>query len=349
MFKIAYCAGHHLGNSKGVPNYMGLGSIREWTINDQVARHFAEAASQYEGVETLRTDDPTGKTLIDIPERCAAANEWGADVYIDMHHNAGIYGGTGGGAVAFYRPKDARSEAYANAIYDAVIAAGGLRGNRYDTVIATNWLTMKYSKMSAVLMEYGFMDSKTDAPIIITDAYSKLVAYATMEGIAEVAKLKKKAPAKEPEKQIYRIRKSWEDAASQTGAYIDLERAKPACPKGYTVYDKDGNAVYSVSAQTIAQREFVEGIRKAIGVSAGDDILSKTVTLSRYRNNRHKAVKVVQKYLSALGYKQVGIVDGVAGAKFEAAVKSYQKDNGCVVDGEITAKAKTWRKLLGVE
>lgn len=191
-FKIAYCAGHHLGNPKGVPKSMGLGDIREWTINDQVARHFAEAASQYEGVETLRTDDPTGKTLIDIPERCAAANEWGADVYIDMHHNAGIEGGTGGGAVAFYRPKDARSEAYANAIYDAVIAAGGLRGNRYDTVIAKNWLTMKHSEADAVLMEYGFMDSKVDAPIIVTDAYSKLVAYATMGGIAKVVGLKNK-------------------------------------------------------------------------------------------------------------------------------------------------------------
>ena len=99
-FKIAYCAGHHLGNSNGIPRSMGLGEIREWTLNDRVARYFAQAAEEYE-VELLRTDDPTGETLIDIPERCAAANGWGADLYLDLHHNGGINGGTGGGVVAF--------------------------------------------------------------------------------------------------------------------------------------------------------------------------------------------------------------------------------------------------------
>lgn len=193
-FKIAYCAGHHLGNSKGIPRSMGLGEIREWTLNDRVARYFAQAAEEYE-VELLRTDDPTGETLIDIPERCAAANEWGAELYLDLHHNGGINGGTGGGVVAFSRPGDAKSGEYAETIYSAVIAAGGLRGNRAEPVQATNWQAMRESKMPAVLMEYGFMDSKTDAPIIVTDAYAKLVAYATMEGVAKVAGLKKKGSA----------------------------------------------------------------------------------------------------------------------------------------------------------
>lgn len=44
--------------------------------------------------------------------------------------------------------------------------------------------------MPAVLMEYGFMDSQTDVPIILTDAYAMAMARATMEGIAQVAGLK---------------------------------------------------------------------------------------------------------------------------------------------------------------
>ena len=213
-FKIAYCAGHHLGNSKGVSKSMGFGSIREWTLNDRVADHFAEAAAGYEGVELLRTDDPTGETLIDIPERCEAANAWGADLYIDMHHNGGIDGGTGGGVVAYSRPKDTKSGEYAKAIYDAVIAAGGLRGNRASPLQEKNWLTMKHSNMPAVLMEYGFMDSLTDTPVIVTDEYSRLVAYATMEGVAQAAGLKKKAAQADPEPAdpgiLYRV---------QVGAY----------------------------------------------------------------------------------------------------------------------------------
>ena len=44
---------------------------------------------------------------------------------------------------------------------------------------------------------------------------------------------------------MYRIRKSWADAGSQIGAYENLDNAKAACKAGYTVYDKDGKAVYS--------------------------------------------------------------------------------------------------------
>lgn len=247
VFKIAYCAGHHLGNPKGVPSYMGLGDIREWSINDQVARHFARAALEYEDVSILRTDDSTGKTLIDIPERCAAANEWGADLYLDIHHNGGIKGGSGGGVCAFSQPGEEKGEEYRDAIYAAVIAAGGLKGNRASPLIERNFDTTKYTNMPSVLMEYGFMDSKTDAPIIITDAYSKLVAYATMEGIAKVAGLKKRVVEEDAPQVslVYRIRTSWESPSSQIGAFVDLDRAKNACPEGYTVYDAQGNAVYS--------------------------------------------------------------------------------------------------------
>lgn len=45
--------------------------------------------------------------------------------------------------------------------------------------------------------------------------------------------------------EMYRIRKSWTDAKSQTGAYRSLDNAKKACGKGYTVYDSKGKAVYT--------------------------------------------------------------------------------------------------------
>ena len=45
--------------------------------------------------------------------------------------------------------------------------------------------------------------------------------------------------------ELYRVRKSWEDAGSQIGAYAVLENAKKACKEGYTVYNSKGEAVYS--------------------------------------------------------------------------------------------------------
>lgn len=227
--KIAYCAGHHLGNPKGVNKSMGFGSIREWTLNDRVARYFAEAAAEYDGVELLRTDDPTGETLIDIPERCAAANEWGADIYIDMHHNGGANNTNAGGVVAYSRPEDPKSEEYAAVIYMSVIAAGGLRGNRATPLqTETNWDTFKYSKMPAVLMEYGFMDSKVDTPVIVTEEYARLVGYATMKGVANAAGLKKKeypAPAA-PKEKLYRVQVGAFRNRAYAGEMLeDLKRA----------------------------------------------------------------------------------------------------------------------------
>lgn len=50
-----------------------------------------------------------------------------------------------------------------------------------------------------------------------------------------------------PSKELYRVRKSWEDSKSQVGAYSDLNNAKKACDKAgpdYEVYDSKGIAVY---------------------------------------------------------------------------------------------------------
>lgn len=194
MFKIAYCAGHYINT----PGKRCLASLdphetREWVLNDRVAVHFARAAMGYEEVELLRTDDPTGKNNISIPSRTAKANKWGANLYVDMHHNAGINGGSGGGVVAFCYPGSSYGKKYRDAIYEAVIAAGGLKGNRSQPLQEKKFDSLSLADAPAVLMEYGFMDSRTDVPVILDEAYSKLVAYATMDGIAKVAGLKKKA------------------------------------------------------------------------------------------------------------------------------------------------------------
>lgn len=202
-FKIAYCAGHYIGTpGKRVPKSLDKNQTREWVLNDRVARFFAEAADQYEGVELLRTDDPTGKKHISIKNRTKKANSWGADIYVDMHHNAAGKVFSGGGVVAFSKKKDATGKKYRDVIYAAVVAAGGLRGNRAKPLVEKNYSTMVHSKAPAVLIEYGFMDSRTDYPVISTEEYAKKVGYATMKAIAQMEGLKKKT-ATEENKEAY--------------------------------------------------------------------------------------------------------------------------------------------------
>lgn len=193
MFKIAYCAGHYLGTAgKRVPKELDKNQTREWTLNDRVARYFAQAAKAYDNVELLRTDDPTGKTQIKIKERTKAANDWGADVYLEIHHNAGINLGKGGGVVVISKKKDVAGAAYRDSIYREVLAAGGLKGNRSNPTYEKNLSTMVNAKMPAVIIECGFMDSRTDYPIISTALYAKNLGYALMAAVAQVAGLKEK-------------------------------------------------------------------------------------------------------------------------------------------------------------
>lgn len=112
-------------------------------------------------------------------------------------------------------------------------------------------------------------------------------------------------------------------------------------------------AASATEASGYTLEQFVRDVQKATGAgvdgTAGPRTLAKTVTISKSRNRRHAAVQAIQKRLAALGYTQVGKAGGVAGKKFDQALKAYQKDTGCVQDGELTARGKTWRKLLGME
>lgn len=193
MFKIAFCAGHYLGTAgKRLPKELDKNETREWVLNDRVADAFAEAAAEYEGVMTYRTDDCTGKTFVDIPDRVKQANDWGANLYLDFHHNAAGEIFTGGGVEAFCYPGSVDGKKYRDAIYKAVVAAGGLKGNRATPLMEKKFDSLRLSNMPAVLMEFGYMDSKTDAPVILTEEYARKVGRATMEAIASVMGLKKK-------------------------------------------------------------------------------------------------------------------------------------------------------------
>ena len=69
--------------------------------------------------------------------------------------------------------------------------------------------------MPAVLLELGFMDSKIDVPIILTDDFAKKCAMAIVEILVKRGSLKKKA--KPDETAIYRV---------QLGAFSKKENAE---------------------------------------------------------------------------------------------------------------------------
>ena len=194
--KIAYNAGHILATpGKRIPVKLDPKQTREWTLNDRIARYFESWMGLYEGAELLRLDDPNGIEPIDIDQRVAMANDWRADYYLSFHHNAAGQIFDGGGACVFIDAAGGESERLATAIYQELIAATGISGNRADWLISGDEQSLyecRATKMPAVLIEYGFMDSVVDAPVILSDEFAFAAAKATAQAVAKHCGLKER-------------------------------------------------------------------------------------------------------------------------------------------------------------
>lgn len=213
MLKIALTAGHYLGTSgKRCLKSLDKNETREWVLNNRVADKVEKLLTAYEGYRLIRTDDTTGKTEVSLDDRIRAANNFGADIYISIHHNAGISGGKGGGIVAYtYTKVDQATKEWQKALYEALVTETGLKGNRANPLATANLAECRKTTMPAVLLELGFMDSKTDMPVILTEEYADQCARAIVKVVVEKGQLVEK-PSK-----IYRV---------QVGAYTDKTNAE---------------------------------------------------------------------------------------------------------------------------
>ena len=195
MFKLALGAGHCFNTpGKRCLKSLDPNETREWWLNDRIADKVEVGLAAYEGVEILRLDDSDdGADDIALTARVKRANEWGADFYLSIHHNAGINGGSGGGIVAYCYPTASKASfAWRDGLYKALITYTGLKGNRANGMATANLYVTRYTKMPAVLLELGFMDSSTDVPIILTEKYAQACADAIVAHIVEREGLVKK-------------------------------------------------------------------------------------------------------------------------------------------------------------
>lgn len=215
MFKIALTAGHYLGTpGKRCLKKLDPNETREWILNDRIADKVEKLLQAYTGYELIRTDDTTGQKDVSLSGRTNAANNFKADFYLSIHHNAGINGGSGGGICAFvYTKPSNESIVWQKALYNALIDATGLKGNRSNPLPKSNLHEVRETNMPAVLLELGFMDSSTDVPIILTEEYADKCAGAIVKVLVERGKLTKKPV----ETKLYRV---------QVGAYSKKENAE---------------------------------------------------------------------------------------------------------------------------
>lgn len=213
MFKLVLDAGHGINTAgKRCDVKIDPKQTREWTLNSRICNKIEALLKEYEGYTLLRVDDVTGKTDVPLNTRVANANKFNADFYLSIHHNAGVNRTSGGGVVAYVWPNvDEVTRSWQRDLYNAVIKHTGLKGNRATPIAQADFHVLRETYAPAVLIECGFMDSTTDVPIILTEAFADGVAKACVEVIVAKGGLtKKKTEQPATTQKLYRV---------QVGAY----------------------------------------------------------------------------------------------------------------------------------
>lgn len=291
MAKIAIDCGHGLYTAgKRCLKSLDPYETREWVINDRVG----DALAAYligAGHEVLRVDDTDGSTDVSLTNRASKANDWGADFYISVHHNAGIKGGTGGGTEVYTcKGCQAKSKLAQEAIYKYAIQYGKLKGNRSDGTRASNFTVLVKTKMPACLIECGFMDSATDINYILDPAWSDDIAKGIAVGICEVFGGEVSSKASVP----------------STSAGVE----KPSVPTVTLLRGDKGTQVATLQTMLnwFIAKEYIKAGKLAVDKSYGP--------------LTQKAVKVFQKAMKKKGYYS-GKIDGSFGPLSRAGARTW--------------------------
>lgn len=170
---------------------------REWWLNDRIADLVETELVRDYDCKVVRTDDTTGAKDISLSNRVKTANTANANIFVSIHHNAGANGTTAGGTVV-YSYKNDSDKARAVRLYNYVIAQTNLKGNRSTPTAVGNFYVINKTKMPALLLENGFMDSEVDVPIIISQAHAEATAKGIINFLVAELKLEKKKVANTP-------------------------------------------------------------------------------------------------------------------------------------------------------
>lgn len=335
--KVAIDAGHGLyTKGKRTPD-----DEREWSFNDKVVDAVISELGKYE-VEILRTDDATGATDVSLASRVNKANAFDADAFVSVHHNAstGEWGDWTGVETYTYLSSSSEAEKLAKDVHGRLVKAYGLKDRGLKKA---NHAVTRDTKMPAILIEGGFMDSKIDIKKMRSDAVLKNVGVAVAEGIASYLNLTKK-PVKEQDKvespfsTTYTIKSGdtlW-GISQATGVSVDNL-------KKYNNLTSDNIAV----GQPLV---LVEGVTLGAKSRAGDAEAVKpkyplpTGTLRK--GDKGSRVSQLQEALVAVNFypdrygKNYG-VDGIYGSDTYDAVKRFQSVHASPADGVYGEKTRT--------
>jgi N-acetylmuramoyl-L-alanine amidase len=240
MALVVLDAGHGGHDSGAVGN-----GLREKDITLKIAKRVgAILANNYSGISVRYTR--TTDKYIALSERARIANNLKADFFLSIHVNAG--GGTGYEDYIYNRlATNGSTDKKRQKIHNAVKPVLTKYGLRNRGMKKANFAVLRETKMSAVLVETLFIDTKKDANLLKNSNFIEDISQAYAKGIADIFGAKRKSTPKpqpkpsNPKGTIYRV---------QVGAFKSKANAqaleKKVEAKGFDAFVKYVDGLYKV-------------------------------------------------------------------------------------------------------
>ena len=187
---FAFDAGHGLKTpGKRTPD-----GIHEWELNDKARDYAVEYLEPYK-CKIVFPDNNEGKTDESLTSRRTIAISNDVLALVSFHHNAfkGVWGNATGVETFTDKNCTATDLELARLIQKKMVKYTGLKDRG---VKSENWTVINTNKVTAVLVEGGFMDNKKDHKIITSEAGQKAYGRAVAEALIELFDLEKKETEK---------------------------------------------------------------------------------------------------------------------------------------------------------
>ena len=226
--RIYWDAGHG-GSQPGAVKYVIEKEVNIKVVNSACA--YMEKNHQCEIYKDITSDS--------IYTICQKANEWGADLFISVHFNAG--GGDGYEGLVYNSTMKALGECFAKHVKAAgqnLRSSSIAPGVKYRPDLGV----LRLTEMDAILNECAFVDNKKDIKDCDEDAELKKMGIALAEAAADWLDLPKKSNDKTAttKKDDFLVRVKIEDLNIRAGAGTKYKSEGFIKPGVYTIVETSG-------------------------------------------------------------------------------------------------------------
>jgi N-acetylmuramoyl-L-alanine amidase len=203
----------------------------------------AELTSLGHSVKSTRSTD----VFVGLSERAVMANNWGADIFVSCHVNAG--GGTGYEDFIYngVLSSDGNTPGLQQAIHSAVAKVITTYGLKDRGMKRANYAVLRETYMPAILLEAGFLDNTSDAEDLKNGQFKKDYAHAVVVGIQNYFGLSVSTVPASSVSQVVRTRVPVTYNATVTAAGFSIDSA-PWGEPGFTQWGMTdtilGNSIY---------------------------------------------------------------------------------------------------------